>query len=97
MRSRAGVYDPAVLEAFTAIHCSDRNEFEVCMMPLQAVLPGMRLMQDVKTRTGLLLIPKGFEMNAALRERMRSYDPAILQEQVQAFMRRGGNLQEAVG
>lgn len=43
-------------------------------------------MENVKTRDGLLIIPKGFEMNGALRERMRSYDQRLLRTTVRVML-----------
>jgi response regulator RpfG family c-di-GMP phosphodiesterase len=87
MYGRLGWYDPRVLEAFGRLHGHGQAAQEVKVMPVDAVLPGMRFMEDVKTSSGVLLIPKGFEMNAALRERLQGFDKAVLRQQVSVLLK----------
>lgn len=82
LQTRPGQYDPAVLEAIAALSGTAATRIELREVPLHAVRPGMRFAQDVRTRTGLLLIPKGFEANAALMERLRSLPREVVAELV---------------
>jgi response regulator RpfG family c-di-GMP phosphodiesterase len=51
-------------------------------VPLRAVLPGMQILQDVRTEMGTLLIPRGFEVTSAFLERIRHFGPDILNEKI---------------
>lgn len=71
LRSRAGYYDPSVLQAFWDAVGGVQPAQEVLEVPLGAVQPGMVFVEDVITDAGLLLIARGIEMTDALAERVR--------------------------
>jgi CheY-like chemotaxis protein len=47
-------------------------------MPLRDTRPGMRLKQEIRTATGALLVPTGFEISQRLLERISQVAPAAL-------------------
>jgi len=71
LRSRAGRYDPAVLEALEAVRGAAHLEINVLEVPLREVRPGMVFVNEVKTRAGLLLIARGQEVTRGLVERLQ--------------------------
>jgi hypothetical protein len=85
MRARIGAYDPKVLHALGILRGLDAAEDVVCELPLTSVQSGMRFLEDIRTRTGVLLIPKGFEVNAALLERIRNISPDAFDGPVKVF------------
>lgn len=77
MRGRAGHYDPEVLEAFAEVVGSATQGIEVREVRLRELRPGMVFAQDVTTRSGVLLIARGQEVNASLLQRVRNFSPHI--------------------
>ncbi len=71
MRARRGVYDPALLEAFTRTQAGSESPSEVREIPLRLVHAGMTFADDVKTTSGALLIPRGYEVTEGLLDRIR--------------------------
>jgi hypothetical protein len=55
-------------------------------MPLHQVASGMTFVDDVRSPTGLLLIPKGFKANIALIERIRNFPEDIVDGDVQVLL-----------
>jgi response regulator RpfG family c-di-GMP phosphodiesterase len=72
MRARAGWYDPAVLKAMAKLQGDEPRDATVMHLPLHAVQPGMVFAEDVKTRSGLLLIARGQEVTPSLVERIKN-------------------------
>jgi response regulator RpfG family c-di-GMP phosphodiesterase len=72
LRSRAGAYDPSILDALAGLHGSAHHT-EVRQVCLDGIRPGMVLSRDVKTRNGLLLCARGQEVTASLLQRLRNF------------------------
>jgi response regulator RpfG family c-di-GMP phosphodiesterase len=72
LRVRTGWYDPAVLEAIARIQGDKPHDATVVKLPLLAVQPGMVFAEDVKTRSGLLLIARGQEVTPSLVVRIKN-------------------------
>ncbi len=65
LKSRKGIYDPKILKALEE-YLGEEAKYEVKELPLKEILPGMIFGQEVKTKTGLLLLAKGHEANWAV-------------------------------
>jgi response regulator RpfG family c-di-GMP phosphodiesterase len=74
MRARPGWYDPAMLKAMAKLQGDKPHEATVTRLPLHGVQPGMVFAEDVKTRSGLLLIARGQEVTPSLVERIRNLE-----------------------
>jgi response regulator RpfG family c-di-GMP phosphodiesterase len=72
MRARPGWYDPALLAGIAKLQGDKPRAATVMELPLHAVQSGMVFAQDVKTRSGLLLIARGQEVTASLVERIKN-------------------------
>ena len=72
LRVRTGWYDPAVLKATAGLKGDKSQDATVNKLPLLAVQPGMVFAEDVKTRSGLLLIARGQEVPPSLVVRIES-------------------------
>jgi response regulator RpfG family c-di-GMP phosphodiesterase len=72
MRARKGWYDPALLEAIARLQGDKPREATVVDLHLHEVRPGMVFAQDVKTRSGLLLIARGQEVTPSLVVRIKN-------------------------
>lgn len=71
MRSRHNAYDPEQLEAF-ALLLGNQEKHLVEELRLGFLQPGMVLVQDVRSTSGMLLVARGHEVTASLIERMRN-------------------------
>lgn len=72
IRSRKGVYDPALFEAFeTILGTQARNE--VRFIKTKELAPNMILDQDLKTVSGVLLVAKGQEVTRSLCQRLKNF------------------------
>jgi len=81
LRSRESRFGSNVLEAFTAVVGAEA-EPQVQTMRLREATPGMRLLQEIRTSSGALLVPIGFELSQRLLERISQVAPEALEEMV---------------
>ena len=81
LRSRESRFGSNVLEAFTAVVGAEA-EPQVQTMRLREATPGMRLLQEIRTSSGALLVPIGFELSQRLLERISQVAPEALEELV---------------
>ena len=70
MRARTGWYDPALLDALSRLRGDRPRDAAVMRVSLRSVQPGMIFAEDVKTRSGLLLIARGQEVTPSLVQRI---------------------------
>jgi response regulator RpfG family c-di-GMP phosphodiesterase len=93
MRARTGWYDPAMVEAIARLQGDKPRDATVVSLPLHTVQPGMVFAEDVKTRSGLLLIARGQEVTPSLLQRIKNLalnskinDPVLVMLPSQAFI-----------
>jgi len=79
-------YGATLLEKFAAHTGSGSSQSEVRKVPLGQVTAGMVMMQELRTDEGTLLAPRGLEISALFLERMRSFGPGLLAEQVKVLI-----------
>jgi response regulator RpfG family c-di-GMP phosphodiesterase len=86
MRSRDGVYDPHLIEAFSKITVSGASVRvrEITVAELRA---GMTLADDVRSTTGHLLIARGHDSTEGLVERLRNLADGYVREPLLIFDR----------
>jgi len=65
-------------------HCAatDDSTPESLEIPLRRVVTGMTILQELRTRSGVLLAPKGFEVSRSFVERIGSLAPELLDSNV---------------
>jgi response regulator RpfG family c-di-GMP phosphodiesterase len=93
MRARTGWYDPVMVEAIAKLQGDKPRDATVMQLPLHLVRPGMVFAEDVKTRSGLLLIARGQEVTPSLVERIKNLalnskinDPVLVMLPTQPFI-----------
>ncbi|HEY6124257.1 MAG TPA: HD domain-containing phosphohydrolase [Steroidobacteraceae bacterium] len=61
-------------------HCpaTDDSSQDSLEIPLRRVVPGMTVLQELRTRMGILLAPKGFEVTRSFVERISNLAPELL-------------------
>lgn len=76
LRGREGRYDPALLAALSDCRGGAARE-EVRDLPIIALRPGMVLLEDVRSRAGVLLAARGQELTPAFAERVHRFGGPI--------------------
>ncbi len=78
-RSRLGLYDPALLDAFAAMHVVDSAaDVHATPVRLRDLRVGMQFVEDVKSPNGALLIARGHEVTIGLLQRLMSVNDDLL-------------------
>ncbi|HRD66349.1 MAG TPA: response regulator [Candidatus Competibacter sp.] len=70
LRGRRGWYDPALLDAFVAIRSTTGQRRVIKEVAVLALQVGMVFAEDVRTKTGALLVTRGHEVTPGLLERL---------------------------
>lgn len=87
LHGRTGRYDPDVLEALMLLRCGPGPKIEIRELPLAALREGMVFAEDIKTTTGVLLVPGGYEITTSFIERLRNLRPGTVKEPVKIVVR----------
>jgi len=72
LRRKRAQYDPRALDALGKI-VAEALVYEIKKLHVDEVTPGMVLGADVKTKNGVLLVPRGHELTATLLWRLRNF------------------------
>src|SRR6185312_11552481 len=86
LRQRTSRYGSDLIERFATHLGAGGGGNELRDMQLRSVLPGMVIMQDVRTQMGTLLVPRGFEVSSTFLERIRNFGPDLLNETVKVLV-----------
>jgi response regulator RpfG family c-di-GMP phosphodiesterase len=73
LRQRHGSYDPAILETLGALLVHTRSDVVVREVSLAELERGMLFAEEVRARSGVLLIARGQEVTENLLERIRNF------------------------
>lgn len=87
LRGRTGAYLPQVLEALFTCKGVGAVRQELREVSLRGLSVGMVLAEDLKTRTGLLLVARGFEITPSFIERARNFGDGYVREPVRVLVR----------
>jgi CheY-like chemotaxis protein len=87
VRGNAARYGESLLEKFAQLTGGSSGASEIHEMPLRLVQPGMTIMEDLRTHTGTLLVPRGFEITPTFLERLHNFGASILAEKVKVLVR----------
>jgi response regulator RpfG family c-di-GMP phosphodiesterase len=88
LRSRRGLYDPALLELLAQALAAPKVAQELSELPLKSLRPGMVFAAEVRSRGGALLLGSGFEVTAALLERLGNYPAGTIAEPLRVLVPR---------
>lgn len=72
LRSRSGRYDPTLLDAFAAIRSPTGQRRVIKEVAILALQIGMIFAEDVRAKTGVLLVTRGHEVTPGLLERLHN-------------------------
>ena len=84
LQARKGRYDPKLLEALARVKAKTVSQ-GVSEVAVAGVRPGMFLVQDVMSTTGLLLVARGHEVTPGLLYRLRNMAPGSVREPLVVF------------
>ena len=82
LRSQEARFTTLVLDAFEATLEAQPESGREIEIPLRDARPGMRLREEIRSGTGALLVPIGFEISERLLDRLRQVSPGALDQQV---------------
>ncbi|MGH8137186.1 MAG: response regulator [Steroidobacteraceae bacterium] len=86
LRRHASRFGAPLLEQFAAYLGAGASGSELRDIALRSVIPGMVIMQDVRTQMGTLLVARGFEVSGTFLERIRNFGPDLLGETVKVLI-----------
>jgi response regulator RpfG family c-di-GMP phosphodiesterase len=86
IRGKAGRYGESLIEKFAKLTGASSGTSEVHEMPLRFVQPGMTIMADLRTHTGTLLVPRGFEITPTFLERLHNFGSGMLAEKIKVLV-----------
>jgi hypothetical protein len=78
LRAEAGRFDPDVINALTELLGLEVGTNEVIEVPISHIRVGMIIAEDLCTRTGALLVPKGYRVSESFVARLRNYNQDAL-------------------
>jgi hypothetical protein len=82
LRARGGAKSAPLLAQLAALQGMVDSGPELREMRLCEVLPGMIIMDDLRTDLGTLLVSRGYEVSQSFVLRMRNLSPRLLEERV---------------
>jgi response regulator RpfG family c-di-GMP phosphodiesterase len=86
LRTRTARYGETLIEQFAQHVGASVARQEIRELPLRALQAGMTLTQDLRTHSGTLLVPRGFEVTQTFLERIRNYGAEFLSEKVKVLV-----------
>jgi FixJ family two-component response regulator len=78
LRAQAGKFDPEVLKALTEVLGIEDGGDETIEVPIGRVCVGMIVAEDLRTRTGVLLVTKGYRVSESFVARLGNFNPDLL-------------------
>lgn len=76
--ARTARFGPKLISQLDACIAHATESEKVLELPLRQVVPGMTLVQEVRTSAGALIVPAGFEVTKSFLERVTNLAPALL-------------------
>jgi response regulator RpfG family c-di-GMP phosphodiesterase len=82
LRDRRTRFGAALVEKFATHLGAGAAPSDCHKLPLHSVRPGMIILQDVRTHTGTLIVPRGFEVTFAFLEKVGNFGPELMAEKI---------------
>jgi response regulator RpfG family c-di-GMP phosphodiesterase len=86
LRSRSARYGSTIFERFSQQLGAASGAAEIRLIPLHLVRPGMTFVDDLRTSSGALLVPRGFVVTRSFIERIRSLGPEMAAEKLKMLV-----------
>jgi FixJ family two-component response regulator len=78
LRAQAGRFDPEVLKALTELLGLEDGGDETIEVPISRVCVDMIVAEDLRTRTGVLLVTKGYRVSESFVARLGNFNQELL-------------------
>jgi hypothetical protein len=78
LRAQAGRFDPEALKALTELLGFEDGEDETIEVPISRVCVDMIVAEDLRTRTGVLLVTKGYRVSESFVARLGNFNADLL-------------------
>ncbi|MGO9992284.1 MAG: HD domain-containing phosphohydrolase [Steroidobacteraceae bacterium] len=88
LQARGGTKSAPLLAHLAALQGTVDSGPQLREIRLCEALPGMILLDDVRTDLGTLLVSRGYEISQSFVERMRNFGPGLLEERVRVRLSR---------
>lgn len=88
MRGRLERYEPRVLDALAELRGAEGPRVGIREVSLAVLCVGMVLVDDVKMKSGMLLVARGFEVTAGFLERIRNLPSGTVKEPLRVTLTR---------
>ena len=82
LSERVGRFGAKLFGQLGQCAATDDVSQESLEIPLRRVVAGMTILQEIRTRLGVLLVPKGFEVTKTFLERITNVAPELLEQNV---------------
>jgi FixJ family two-component response regulator len=89
LRAQAGRFDPEVLKALTDMLGLEDAGDETIDVPIGRVCIDMIVAEDLRTRTGVLLVPKGYRVSESFVARLGNFNQDLLPTVIRMRKTRG--------
>jgi hypothetical protein len=86
LRSQTGMHPAQLIDQLATLLGASGSAQEIRELPLRAIKPGMVFIDDLRTHSGTLLVPKGFEVTEVFLDRLRNYSSGMLTEKVRVMV-----------
>jgi response regulator RpfG family c-di-GMP phosphodiesterase len=87
VRTRVGAKNAPLIAHLAALQNTVDPGTQLREIRLRDVVPGMILMDDLRTDLGTLLVSSGYEVSQSFVDRMRNFGPGLLEERVRVRAR----------
>ena len=87
MLGRESRYDPKILQEFVRLKGASAAHGMIREIPLKSVREGMIFTEDVRTKTGLLLVARGFEVTQSFLEKVRNFQDGMVNEPLRVIVK----------
>ena len=84
---RAHRKNSQIIEYLASLYGMDESAPTIREIRLSEVVPGMILMDELRTDSGTLLVSRGYEVSQSFVDRMRNFGPGLLAERVRVEVR----------
>jgi hypothetical protein len=88
LKARFGPKNAQMLSHLAALQGAAAGGPQLREIRLRDVVPGMILMDDLRTELGTLLVSRGYEISQSFIDRMRNFGPGLLEERVRVQVTR---------
>jgi response regulator RpfG family c-di-GMP phosphodiesterase len=96
IRAQAGRFDPEVLRALTELLGLEGAGDETIEVTIGRVCVDMIVAEDLRTRTGVLLVPKGYRVTESFVARLRNFNSDLLPSAIR-MRKRSAAITEILG